>query len=382
LGANIRGDVHMLICKYCGKEFEAKSKSGRKPSFCSTKCRNKARYEPVRITKICPVCGKEFQAKPKVQLYCSSECSNKSRYRREYIIKKCLFCGKEFKAKKKTHVYCSENCRRSMGKKKGKTNICKWCGKTFKARNDNLGFCSRSCASKYAHKKNVKTKQCVVCGGPFKGKGKYCSSDCYEISKIKRCSICGKEFKSDKANAKYCSDECKKQHNRERDKRRAINKHNKNKKSHKCKYCGKIFVPEYGFKKRTFCSNQCSKKYQQGKKGSEPKKYINRRISKAIQASLKRKGASKNYKHWEDIVGYTLDDLKERLESQFKQGMSWDNYGKWHIDHIRPVASFKFESFEDEDFKLCWSLNNLQPLWAKDNVRKADKWDGQNRLPM
>jgi len=249
-------------------------------------------------------------------------------------------------------------------------------------RKDNLGFCSKSCASKYAHKKNVKTKQCVVCGGPFKGKGKYCSSDCYEISKIKRCSICGKEFKSDKANAKYCSDECKKQHNRERAKRRAINKHNKNKKSHKCKYCGKIFVPEYGFKKRTFCSNQCSKKYHQGKKGSEPKKYINRRISKAIQASLKRKGASKNYKHWEDIVGYTLDDLKERLESQFKQGMSWDNYGKWHIDHIRPVASFKFESFEDEDFKLCWSLNNLQPLWAKDNVRKADKWDGQNRLPM
>jgi hypothetical protein len=60
--------------------------------------------------------------------------------------------------------------------------------------------------------------------------------------------------------------------------------------------------------------------------------------------------------------------------------MSWSNYGKWHIGHIRPKASFEFENVDDEDFKACWSLNNLQPMWARKNIKKSDSWDGQCRL--
>ena len=76
------------------------------------------------------------------------------------------------------------------------------------------------------------------------------------------------------------------------------------------------------------------------------------------------------------MLGYSADDLKTHLETQFADGMSWDNMSEWHIDHIRPVASFNFDSTEHPDFKKCWALNNLQPLWAKDNLRKGDKWDG------
>lgn len=53
--------------------------------------------------------------------------------------------------------------------------------------------------------------------------------------------------------------------------------------------------------------------------------------------------------------------------------MSWENYGKWHVDHIQPITSFKFEDTNDDDFKKCWCLNNLQPLWGYDNISKSNK---------
>ena len=81
---------------------------------------------------------------------------------------------------------------------------------------------------------------------------------------------------------------------------------------------------------------------------------------------------SKNGKHWEDIVGYTVQDLVAHLESKFQNGMTWDNYGQWHIDHIKPIARFNILEVGDDEFKMCWSLDNLQPLWAGDNIRKSD----------
>lgn len=83
----------------------------------------------------------------------------------------------------------------------------------------------------------------------------------------------------------------------------------------------------------------------------------------------------KNGRRWEVLVGYTSVQLKKHLEEQFKAGMTWENYGLhgWHIDHIIPVSVFNFEKPEDDDFKRCWSLDNLQPLWAIDNIKKGNK---------
>jgi hypothetical protein len=50
--------------------------------------------------------------------------------------------------------------------------------------------------------------------------------------------------------------------------------------------------------------------------------------------------------------------------------------GKLHLDHIRPISSFNYKSYEDIEFKKCWSLNNLQLLFACDNISKLNKWDG------
>jgi len=76
-------------------------------------------------------------------------------------------------------------------------------------------------------------------------------------------------------------------------------------------------------------------------------------------------------------VGYTLQELKKRIESKFQPGMSWDNWGrgpdKWHIDHIIPISAFNFTSVDDLDFKRCWALKNLQPLWEPQNLSKNNR---------
>ena len=54
--------------------------------------------------------------------------------------------------------------------------------------------------------------------------------------------------------------------------------------------------------------------------------------------------------------------------------MTWDNYGEWHVDHKKPMTLFEFASTDDEGFKECWSLDNLQPLWEKDKLSKGVRY--------
>lgn len=70
-------------------------------------------------------------------------------------------------------------------------------------------------------------------------------------------------------------------------------------------------------------------------------------------------------------VGCSSSQLKAYLESRFQPGMSWDNYGKWHVDHIIPLSSFDLT--KEEQFKKACHYTNLQPLWAKDNILKSNK---------
>lgn len=104
---------------------------------------------------------------------------------------------------------------------------------------------------------------------------------------------------------------------------------------------------------------------------SNPMYRLNRNVSDGIRCALKE---NKGGQHWEDLVGYTLNDLKEHLEKQFTQDMDWNNYGNyWHIDHIRPKSTFTFSKPEDLEFKKCWRLSNLQPLEASKNIAKNNK---------
>ena len=97
---------------------------------------------------------------------------------------------------------------------------------------------------------------------------------------------------------------------------------------------------------------------------------LNHSMSQGIYAAIKN---HKNGRHWESLVGYTLIDLMKSLEKQFDSEMTWENYGQWTIDHKIPIAAFNFEKPEQIDFKRCWVLSNLQPMWKTENSSKNSK---------
>ena len=112
--------------------------------------------------------------------------------------------------------------------------------------------------------------------------------------------------------------------------------------------------------------------YHYNKMNNDPKYKLGQRTRTAVYTCLKERDVAK-YRSTFDILGYTLEELMLHLEKQFTEGMSWDNYGEWHVDHKIPMASFNFETVEDREFKLCWCLDNLQPLWGSDNLSKGTK---------
>jgi len=95
-------------------------------------------------------------------------------------------------------------------------------------------------------------------------------------------------------------------------------------------------------------------------------------ISHQMYLSLK---SNKAGRHWESIIGYTLAELKSHLEKQFVKGMNWENYGKiWVLEHRIPKKWFKFIHPTDDDFKRCFALANLRPLFYDENLKKSDKY--------
>jgi hypothetical protein len=96
------------------------------------------------------------------------------------------------------------------------------------------------------------------------------------------------------------------------------------------------------------------------------------RVIESMRSRLKNFFKSNNIQNYNktfDVVGCSPQQLKEFLEQKFIHGMSWDNYGDWHIDHIIPLSS---ATNEKEIYKLC-HYTNLQPLWAEDNRNKSNK---------
>jgi hypothetical protein len=103
---------------------------------------------------------------------------------------------------------------------------------------------------------------------------------------------------------------------------------------------------------------------------------VNSVISSTIYKNLKQNNG-KQGESWTKMLPYSVEQLMRHIEKQFYGGMSWENYGKygWHIDHKIPRAAFNFRAYTDIDFKKCWALKNLQPMWAHDNHVKRDKLD-------
>ena len=130
---------------------------------------------------------------------------------------------------------------------------------------------------------------------------------------------------------------------------------------------------------KTKATNQKHKKSERHRQtvrayNQRRKKIAGVRLEGAMRSSISNglKG-KKNGRHWETLAGYTIKELMDHLEKLFQQGMTWANYGEWHLDHIIPRAAFYYSDVDDIDFKRCWGLENLQPLWKEDNYKKHAK---------
>jgi hypothetical protein len=193
----------------------------------------------------------------------------------------------------------------------------------------------------------------------------------------------------------------------------------------KCTKCGetkllseyhKHKTAKYGRKARCKeCRNAYDKAYKRSEAGKARKKaYRESEAGKAYQKSYKKeymktekikayhKAYMKNRRHndpvfklqcrlrsgfcdWikgnrktcrtEQYVGCTYKELLEHLESQFDEGMTWENHGrgdnKWHIDHIK--AQSRFDPTDEEEKYMCWHYTNLQPMWSSENIKYSNK---------
>lgn len=263
-------------------------------------------------------------------------------------------------------------------------------------------------------------KKCALCGETYTNKRyRYCSPECLSAASYKKqrsyhhiCSTCGKNFEGQKKQ-KCCSEECAHRINFRMTQDGTIEKkctkcgeykqfnkdnfsRDKSRQDGLASYCKQCMTKAVVYRKRTERGKALAKLSRI--RNIETVRAYNKKIRPIVNErarvrlktdiayslnnrmkSLMYSGLRKNKggKTWQELAGYSIDDLRRHIEKRFKSGMSWDLFlaGAIHLDHIIPRAAFNFSHPNDPDFKKCWSLKNLQPLWAADNLIKSDKLD-------
>ena len=290
----------------------------------------------------------------------------------------CTICDAEFEAKRSNAKYCSAKCRQVKGRESSRE---------YNRKN-------KYRLNKERSEKNhpVQTKHCESCGCeiPFKGnkisysKKKFCSMKCRpseQKSRKAELATIRRRKRGVKPRVIFVDEEHKRKHKRQVEKKWRDNlseEKREEKRAKRREYRKRPYVRE---KER-----QALREYH-AKKPHKKKEYylkyesnvmhrLTRRIRNSVRTSLIRQGSKKKRPTF-DLLGFTKEELRAHLESQFTDGMSWENMSEWHIDHIRPVASFNYDSTDHPEFKECWALENLQPMWELDNLSKGSLWEGK-----
>jgi len=142
----------------------------------------------------------------------------------------------------------------------------------------------------------------------------------------------------------------------------------------KCVVVTKIREARQNDGKPTICRT-CYNKQRTEIRTSTPQRKVAFALRVRLSQSI-RKAKTNKQAHTMDLAGCDIEYLVEYLEDRFQDGMNWENHGRdgWHIDHIKPCASFDLTKIGHQ--KQCFHYTNLQPLWASDNLSKGDKWNG------
>ena len=325
-------------CEHCGASFEMSRHGNAQNRFCSRRCRDtarRARNPRLPKTGECEHCGASFVQSPRggVRRFCSRR--------------------------------CGDAARRARNRQPPETRECEVCGTTYVAAgkgSTRRRTCSKSCAMKA---KNIRSKASARKRGKKiqSGAPKYWDGDTSKIvaqygkTFTRECKHCGVSFEGH-PRAGYCSaTPCQEE------------KFNK----YKTQRSDAAKRPHRAATRKRYRESERAKALRR-KSAAKPMNRIARRCSTMIRYTLANPKCKPTFEHFD----FTKEELFAHIESLFTDGMSWDNMSEWHIDHIRPLASFNFTSEDCEDFKECWALSNLQPLWASDNIRKGAKWNGKD----
>jgi hypothetical protein len=144
-------------------------------------------------------------------------------------------------------------------------------------------------------------------------------------------------------------------------------------KSH-CKECGGGHICEHN-RKKSQCkecggSQICEHDIQKSNcKICDPQGHLAKIVRNSVRRALKANKSKKSIEY----LGCSVEEFKEHIEKQFEEGMTWENHGEWHIDHIIPLK-FENPSLEETIERLNWK--NTQPLWASDNMSKGNRFCG------
>jgi predicted nucleic acid-binding Zn ribbon protein len=383
------------------------------------------------MKKNCIICDAEFEGRPD-RKYCGDECrvlARRQRRKRPLMEKNCVYCDIKFPTNQVFAKYCGDECLAAslscticphVGKdshelkrhiRRRHTPIpCRGCSKDFTKHEANTvgEFCSPECrkenktnwSKEYAQKPEVKHRM-KLNARKYVARRKAENPEWGLAPLIEKpCRYCGTEIEARGHSNRtlFCDDVCQAKHSRQYqdNKLREYREATLERMSEiTCIVCGDTKLTYHSHTK--FCSKKCRAKHEnsqpkskarklkwQREQRKDPNSWFNQtmqtianRIRGQVRQALKCRGFKKTNKTFL-LLGYTKYELKEHLESYFTEesGYTWDNMSKWHIDHIRPIASFDFDSTDHPDFKKCWALNNLQPLWAADNMSKGNKWDG------
>ena len=285
---------------------------------------------------VCEECGKEFEYH-RFKRCCTDECRDLNLRRRKFGIRQCEQCGKDYMPKRETSRFCKETCTLDYSRfvMQGRSPVeeiaCPICGKMFK---------------------------------PYMDRGKekkYCSMGCTKLSKwigkscgvfFITCRICGKVSTRRVANsADICSsDECRKEYARRIERERGKREFENSAKPRRCKECGNVFVPEYGSKRRVFCSEDCA--------------YENRKMHKGKVSKAKRNRVFKRDKYTCKLCGKKL-----RMDKQDTFGTGKPHMLAPTIDHIVPSSTAEEMGWSSREIH---KESNLQAAHFICNVKKGN----------
>ena len=222
------------------------------------------------------------------------------------------------------------------------------------------------------------TRQCVMCGEIKPLDSFYKNSHC-RLGRMHRCKSCHNAITVEwkKTNKERFTAYCKKYYRRRHPKkkpptdqeledRKAKDRARRNASRKKRNEKRKAENPE-AWRKR--------QREKKRRKRANPRNRVAGNLRRRIRIALNVQYCSE---HTAELLGCSSEEFRHHLEAGFTDGMTWDNYGEWHIDHIVPCA--KFDLTQESHRRRCFHWSNMQPLWAHDNLSKQSTTDGQLRL--